>query len=69
MAKKQPSNHRCSKLSVREKQQNYKGMCGNPDNRPEKIILPKKLSFKKPHLIAIVGRFLPVCFFYRFNAN
>ena len=55
-------NHRRPKLSVRESQQKYKDLYGNPDKRPEKIIL-RKNSQLKPNLIDIVGRFLPVWFF------
>ena len=51
--------HRRPKLSLRESQQKYKDLYGNPGKSPE-----KKLSIKKPDLIAIVRRFLPVCFFF-----
>ena len=36
---------------------------GRQDLRPEKIILRKNSQLKKPNIIAIVGRFLPVRFF------
>ena len=51
--------HRRPKLRLRESLQKYKNLYGNPDKRPEKTILRKQKSIKKPNLIAIVGRFLP----------
>ena len=35
------TDHRLPKLSVRESQQKYKDLYGNPDKRPENIILRK----------------------------
>ena len=49
---------------MKESQQKYKDLYGNPEKRPEKIDnFTKKNSVKKPNLIAIVGRFLPAYFF------
>ena len=57
------------KLSVRESQQKYKDLYGNPNERPEKIILQNNSQLKSLTLFTIVGRFLPVWFFFRFDAN
>ena len=53
-------------LSVRESQQKRKNSYGNPDKILEKIIKRNNSRLKKPNLIAIAARFLPVlfCFFH-----
>ena len=55
------------KLSVRESQQKYTFLYENPDKRLKEDNYMKKISIIKPNLIAIVGSFLPACFFFFFQ--
>lgn len=51
--------HRRPKLSVRESQQKYKHLYGNPDKRPGKIILRKNTRLKSLTLLPLwVASFL-----------
>ena len=54
----------CPRLALPYNKKEYKDLYGKtrPETRQDNFT--KKLSIKKPNFIAIVGRFLPVCFFF-----
>ena len=58
------THHKCPKLSVRESQQKYKDLYGNPNKRPDKIILQKNYQLKSLTFLPLwVASFLSGFFF------
>ena len=55
--------HMRPKLSVKESQQKYKDLYGNPDKRPEKIILRKNSQLKSLTLLPLWVTFFLCVFF------